>query len=131
MHRFCALLFAFFIFIGYADAQAAGVKKFPGEPVVMTWTYLVSDEANITGYRFYWSLLPTAGPYNLTTITAIPSARTVTIPASFPQGSVVYYFTARGYFTGTVAPIATVESVDSNSAEVDRNVVTPAGLLAK
>ena len=119
------------LLLGTSLAQAAGVKKFPGEPITLTWTYLVADEVNITGFRFYTSLSPTSGPYTLTSLTAAPSARTGTIPASFPQGSVIYYFTVRGYFTGTVAPISTVESVDSNSAEVDRNVVTPAGLVGR
>ena len=128
------LFFLFVIsvfFIGNIQAQAAGVKKLPGEAVVVTWTYLVAEEPNITGYRLYWSLSPSAGPYTFTNISAAPSLRTATISASFPQGSVAYYITIRAYFTGTVTPVATVESVDSNSGEVDRNVVTPAGLQVK
>jgi hypothetical protein len=131
MKRLLIIVALSLFFWSPAYSQAAGVKKFPGEPITLTWTYLVADEVNITGFRFYSSLNPTSGPYTLTSLTAAPSARTGTIPASFPQGSVIYYFTVRGYFTGTVAPISTVESVDSNSAEVDRNVVTPVGLLGR
>lgn len=128
--RLWMLVVLILVLSGLSEAQGAGVKKFPGEATVLTWTYAVIDEANCTGYRIYQGLTAT-GPFTFTNVSVAPSLRTVTIPATFSTGSVIYFYTARAYFTGTAIPVSTVESVDSNAVEVDRNVVTPVGLLAK
>jgi hypothetical protein len=133
--KYVARFFIFTILMlclaGLTEAQGAGVKKFPGETCTVTWTYLVADEANITGFRIYQSLSATPGSGAFTNVSTIPTARTVTLPATFQTGSVMYFYTVRAYFTGTVPTPLTVESIDSSAGEVDRNVVTPVGLTVK
>jgi hypothetical protein len=115
---------------GLTEAQGAGVKKFPGETVTFAWNYVVADEANITGYKLYVGPSAT-GPFTFTGKTvATPSLRTTTNPASFGTGQVVSFYTIRAYFTGTAIPAMTVESVDSNAAEVDMNVKPATTLTA-
>lgn len=128
MMKFFLSLVAMLLFCCRVDAQAAGVKKLPGEPVTFTWSYLVADEPNITGFKLYSG--PTAtGPFTFSgTTVASPSLRTVVIPASFSTGSIMIFYTARAYFTTTQG---TGESVDSNAVEVDRAVNSPTALLAK
>lgn len=130
LYQICLLFLAGFLLAGTMEAQGAGVKKFPGEPVILAWNYAVTGEANITGFKIYQG--PTAtGPFTFTNTNSIPSSRTVTLPATFASGSVLYFYTARAYFTSGGATPQTVESVDSNAVEVDLNVVGPTGLTAK
>ena len=128
MLRFGFLILIVLLFAGLVEAQGAGIKKFPGENVNFAWNYLVTDEANITGYRLY--VAPTiTGPFTFTGKTVpTPSLRTASNPAAFGTGQVMSFYTLRAYFTGTAIPAMTVESVDSNAVEVDLNVRTPTAL---
>lgn len=105
-----------------------GVKKFPGESCTLAWDFPTAQEANVTGFRIYQGLSNT-GPFTFTNVTATKTARTVTLPATFPAGSVLYFYTARAYFTNSSNQ--TVESVDSNAVEVDLNVYSPTALTVK
>jgi hypothetical protein len=109
------------------NAQSAGVKKFPGEASTFTWSFLVADESKITGFRMYSA--PTAtGPFAFTGTFVTPALRMASLSTAFPMGSVIVFYSVRAVYTSGAS---TVESVDSNSVEVDMNVPTPTALSVR
>lgn len=92
------------------------VKKLPGEATTFTWNFLVADEPKISGFRLYSSTVQ-SGPFNNLAGSVGPALRTLTIPASFPTGSVMVFYVVRSYFS---SGSGTIESSDSNSQEVDQ-----------
>lgn len=100
------------------------VQKLPGAPTTFTWTFAVTDEAKISGFRLYSSPIQ-SGPFNNLQGGTTPALRTLIVPASFSAGTVKTFYVIRSFFTSTGG---TVESGDSNSVEVDLAVPTPSGL---
>jgi len=121
------LLLAFVLLAFSAEANALGIRKFPGETAVFTWDFVVADESKITNFRLY-SGPTSSGPFSFTGTTALPASRTLSLPVTFPPGGVFVFYTLRAvYISGT----SIAESIDSNAVEVDLNVPTPTGFLAK
>jgi hypothetical protein len=100
------------------------VQKQPGAPTNFTWTFAVTDEAKISGFRLYSSPIQ-SGPFNNLQGSSAATARALTVPASFSNGTVKTFYVIRSFFTSTGG---TVESGDSNSVEVDLAVPSPTGL---
>lgn len=128
-HQVLSIIAVALLSFGIGQAQAAGVKKFPGENATVSWTFLASDEIKISGFRIYASPL-SIGPYIFTGTTALPAARQVIFPVSFSTNSVMIFYQTKSYFT---AGTSTVESNPDpvGGAEVDMNVPSPAGTAVK
>jgi hypothetical protein len=109
------------------NAQSAGVKKFPGEASIFTWNFLIADESKITGFRMY-SAPAASGPFAFTGTFVTPTLRTASLSTAFPAGSVIVFYSVRAVYTSGTS---TVESVNSNSVEVDMKVPTPTVLSVR
>lgn len=107
-----------------AHAQAAGIKKFPGETTTVAWTNPSTDDSKVTGWRVK-SAATSAGPYSVVTSVA-NTARQAVFPAAFSTNSVMVFYQVVAYWT---AGGVTVESdpVPAAGLEVDMNVVMPTG----
>lgn len=116
MKRFLVLFVVFLLPV--AVFGQTSVKKVAGEPTIFTWAFLAADEPKISGFRLYSSTVQ-SGPFTNLAGNAAVTARTLTIPAAFPTGSVMVFYTVRSYFTTSGQ---TVESGDSNSVEVVQSV---------
>lgn len=109
-------------------AQSIAKKVDPGGPVPLEWTFAVSQEMNITGFKIYTA--PAAsGPWTFNGSPLPASLRTVTVPANFAVNTVRIFYRMVAFKT------AGSESVESSVAVADRevelNVPSPTGLLVK
>jgi len=111
------------------QAQAEGIKKFPGEAFTITWTNPTTDSTKVSGWRIKAS--PTSsGPYSFTGVSVTATARQAVIPVAFSTNSVMVFYVVCGYVTSGTT---TLESDPSPAAglEVDMNVVMPVGVQGK
>jgi hypothetical protein len=109
-------------------AQAAAIKKDPGAPTTIDWTFPVTSEVIITGFRVYVAPVAT-GPFTFSGNSTAANIRTITFPTTFSTNSVRLFFQIRSY---KVAGTDTVESVGiPGDKEVELNVPSPTGILVR
>lgn len=120
-------LMFFLLFSLPAFAQTV-IKKDPGAPTTIDWTYPVASEAVISGFRVYVAPA-SAGPFSFAGNSAIATSRTITFPTTFSTNSVHLFFQVKAYKTSGTD---TVESVGTpGDKEVELNVPSPTGVLVK
>jgi len=102
----------------------AQCKKLPGQNGNFTWSFPVTSESQISGFRLYSSPIQ-SGPFNNLITSAAATSRLVAAPVTFANGTVKTFYVVRSYSTSGAG---TVESGDSNSVECELSVPTPTGL---
>jgi hypothetical protein len=102
----------------------AQCKKTPGQSGTFTWSFAVTDEPKISGFRVYQSAIQ-SGPFNNLTASAASTSRALAAPITFATGTIKTFYVVRSYFTSGGG---TVESADSNSVECEQSVPSPTGL---
>lgn len=108
------------------QANAAGIKKQPGESVTLIWMFNLADEAKISGFRLE-SAPTSAGPYTTVAgVTSVPAGRQMIFPAAFSTGSVMVFYRVYAYFISGTNTIVSVSDPVAG-VEVDMAVPGPMG----
>lgn len=128
MKRLFPILLLIGFLLGAAHAQAQAIKKDPGAPTTIDWTFPLTSQSAISGFRVY--IGPTAtGPFGYSGNSTSASLRTITFPTTFSTNSVRLFFQIKAYKT---AGTETVESPGiPGDKEVEINVPSPAGVLVR